>query len=430
MNIEESMNIENEELIKYAKLSTKNAQNEIPKIQEVQSSINMASSLSTKGSLNSMNSLDNMNKLGSLNSLGSLNTNENLLLLLNNNNNKDNNNSKDSLNKNNTYEKINNNMNTNNSNNFINTTKINTINNINLSNNSNNCNISSLNNARQIPRPAQKYFNVYFESKEDYIKSSGEYINEIYLNLLQDEKKKKIKPYYGYMNFQTEISEKMRAILIDWIIVNHNKFNLNSQTLFQTIWILDTYLSMRVVPLKQFQLLGLGCLLIACKSQETYYPKINLLLESTEYAFTKDDLLKMESNILNVLNYEILCPTAEEFYNIIAKAFGFNLKQYYCGKYFLESSLYDYQMIKYNPSVIAASCCYIVMKFFRIKSYDNLYSTHIILVECPQKAIKETARELCFLVKSLYTNTSYNSVKEKYSHDQYFNVVKYCEWKE
>ena len=67
----------------------------------------------------------------------------------------------------------------------------------------------------------KKLFDYEFESNEEYISFAGEYLNEIYVNLLWDEKKLKFKPNLGYMNIQNDINEQMRAILIDWLIVVH-----------------------------------------------------------------------------------------------------------------------------------------------------------------------------------------------------------------
>ena len=268
-------------------------------------------------------------------------------------------------------------------------------------------------------------FNFNFDNKEECIKYNGDYINELYSNLLEEEKTLIIKPKYGYMSFQTDINEKMRAILVDWIIEIHDKFHLKSQTLYQTIWLIDTYLSIKFIKRSDFQLLGLGCLYISCKFYEIYYPQLKECVEATDGAYSKEDLLRIEKDILKTTNYNLLPPSQEDFYNIIAKSFGFNEKQYYLGKYFMENSLIDYNMIKYSPSVIAVSCSYIVMKFFNISNYKQLYSTRIILEKCPQKIIKDTARELCFLVKNL-NSSEFKAIKEKFSSEKYYKVAEYC----
>jgi len=41
---------------------------------------------------------------------------------------------------------------------------------------------------------------------------------------------------------QVDINEKMRAILVDWIIEVHLKFKLLPETLFLTINLIDRYL--------------------------------------------------------------------------------------------------------------------------------------------------------------------------------------------
>ena len=274
----------------------------------------------------------------------------------------------------------------------------------------------------------KEIFNFNFTNNEENISYSGEYLNEIYTNLLMDEKELNYKPKIGYMKLQNDINEQMRAILIDWLIEVHYRFRLKSETLYQTVWIIDTYLSMFPIIRARLQLLGIASLLISCKSQEIYYPQLNELIDITDGAYIKEELIEMETHILKVLNFNIVSPTSNDFFNIIAKAFNFDKRQFFLGKYFLESSLIDYQMIKYSSSVIAVSCAYIVMKFFGINNYKCLYSNDVIKENCPQKIIKEAAREICFLVKNLSQSTL-KAVKEKYSFAQFLNVAQYCEQK-
>lgn len=51
-------------------------------------------------------------------------------------------------------------------------------------------------------------------------------------------------PSPNYMFSQKDINEKMRAILVDWIIEVHLKFKLLPETLFITINLIDRYLSL------------------------------------------------------------------------------------------------------------------------------------------------------------------------------------------
>ena len=92
----------------------------------------------------------------------------------------------------------------------------------------------------------------------------------------------------------------------------------------------------------------------------------------------------------------------------------------------MESSLIDYQMIKYSSPVTGVSCAYVVMKFWGINNYKCLCSKNVVKEVIPQKVIKEAAREICHLVKNL-SNSNLKAVRDKYSLPQFLNVAQYCE---
>ena len=52
---------------------------------------------------------------------------------------------------------------------------------------------------------------------------NNEYLLEMYQNLILEEKN--VKSLFGYMKNQNDINEKMRAMLVDWLIDVHFKFN-------------------------------------------------------------------------------------------------------------------------------------------------------------------------------------------------------------
>ena len=265
------------------------------------------------------------------------------------------------------------------------------------------------------------YLNFDFINDQEKVSYAGEYLEEIYLNLLLEEGQSTIKPKMGYMSLQNEINEQMRAILIDWIIEVHFQFNLRQETLYMTISIIDTYLSFHFISRKELQLLGIVCLLISCKSQEIYYPSQNKFIEVTDGAYTKEDMLKMENDILKKLNFNIVYPTPNDFYNILSKLYNLDKKQYYLGKYFIECVLIDYKMIKYSSSVIAAACIYLVMKYFGINGYQKLYSNCIINENNPENIIKDSAKNIYELVGNL-SKSKLKTVKNKYGLTQFENV--------
>jgi hypothetical protein len=80
------------------------------------------------------------------------------------------------------------------------------------------------------------------------------------------------------MSMQTEINERMRAILIDWIIEVQNRLMLMPESLYLTVYIIDQYLSNENVPKKELQLVGVSAMLIASKYEEMWAPLVGSLL--------------------------------------------------------------------------------------------------------------------------------------------------------
>lgn len=56
-----------------------------------------------------------------------------------------------------------------------------------------------------------------------------------------------------HLQLQPEITGKMRAVLVDWLVQVHLRFHLLQETLYMTISILDRYLQVCIVsPLNNY----------------------------------------------------------------------------------------------------------------------------------------------------------------------------------
>ena len=261
------------------------------------------------------------------------------------------------------------------------------------------------------------YFNI---SNINNIQIPKEYINVIYYNLLKEEELEiKPMPDYTYMTRQNEINDKMRSILVDWIIEVHFKFNFTDETLFMTILIIDRYLSVCKITRSKFQLLGITALMIACKHEEIDLPKIKDFIYITDNAYTKNEVIKMEEEILDKLNFAFVYPSPIKFFEYLSLHFNFSKKQHMMGKYLMESFLLDIKNIKYKPSIIGCACAYIVMKFFKMKNYQESYDKKFFVLDetverYSEYNIKECAKDICILVDNI-SKTKYKSCFKKYS---------------
>jgi len=263
---------------------------------------------------------------------------------------------------------------------------------------------------------------------EDNVQIPKEYINTIYYNLLKEEDNG-INPStkINYMMLQSEINERMRGILIDWLIEVHYKFGFTDEALYMTVSIIDRYLSGNTVSKKNLQLLGITALLISCKHEEIDLPKINDFTYITNNAYEKNQVVDMENDVLKYLKFNLLFPSPIKFFEYLSLNFNFDEKMHMMGKYLMESFLLDIKYIKYKASIIACASCYIVMKFFKRKNYKDSYDKkfYSLVVDGKSKFnendIKDCAKDICSFIDNIYKNKFFGCQK-KFSDDKHQNV--------
>ena len=257
-----------------------------------------------------------------------------------------------------------------------------------------------------------------------------DYINIIYYNLLVEENQElNPKPVHTYMKSQKEINEQMRSILVDWIIDVHHKFGFTDETLFMTIIIIDRYCSSEQISRIKYQCLGITALMIACKHEEINVPKVEDFIYITDNAYTKEEVFKMENDVLSKLKFELLYPSPIKFYEYLSLNFNFSKKYHMLGKYLMETFLLDLKWLKYKPSIISCACTYIVMKFFKMDNYRQSYEKKFYLLDENVNTIpyglgvKDCAQDICIYVDNI-NNTNLLSCQKKYTKPEFESVAK------
>ncbi|KAF3546490.1 hypothetical protein DY000_02003958, partial [Brassica cretica] len=137
-----------------------------------------------------------------------------------------------------------------------------------------------------------------------------EYVEDMYTFYKQVENESKPQIY---MQTQPEINEKMRSIIIDWLVDVHLKFDLSPETLYLTVNIINRFLSLKPLPRRELQLLGVSALLVASKYEEIWPPQVNDLVYVTGYTYDEKQILVMEKTILGNLEYPSLLAASAVF---------------------------------------------------------------------------------------------------------------------
>ncbi|KAL8489270.1 hypothetical protein ACS0TY_025247 [Phlomoides rotata] len=183
-----------------------------------------------------------------------------------------------------------------------------------------------------------------------------EYVEEIYKYYKSAENEGRT---HDYMDSQPDINERMRAILIDWLVQVHYKFELSPETLYLTVNIIDRYLASKTTSRKELQLVGLSAMLVASKYEEIWAPEVNDLVCISDRIYSNKQVLVMEKQILGALEWNLTVPTLYVFLVRFIKA-SMTAKDVEKMVYFLaELGIMNYSStIMYSPSMIAASAVY------------------------------------------------------------------------
>lgn len=165
----------------------------------------------------------------------------------------------------------------------------------------------------------------------------------------------------AYISDQPNLNALMRGILVDWLVEVHMKFRLLPETLYLCVNILDRYLNKEKVPRRKLQLVGVTSLLLASKYEEIYPPEVKDCVYITDRAYTRQEVLDMEADIVKKLEFRMSVSTGYPFlkrYLDIMKASSTakNLANFY-----LERTLQEHESLEYRPSLLAAAATSLAM---------------------------------------------------------------------
>lgn len=146
----------------------------------------------------------------------------------------------------------------------------------------------------------------------------------------------------------------MRAVLMDWIVQVHHRFNLLPETLYLCVNYIDRFLSCKVVSLGKLQLVGATAIFIAAKYEEIDCPSVQEIVYMVDGGYTADEILKAERFMLSMLQFELGWPGPMSFLRRISKADDYDLETRTLAKYFLEITIMDERFVGSPPSFVAA----------------------------------------------------------------------------
>lgn len=227
-------------------------------------------------------------------------------------------------------------------------------------------------------------------------------------------------PIIKYIDTQPDVSKSMRSILVDWMVEVQESFELNHETLYLGVKIIDLYLSKCVIKRDHLQLLGSTALFIACKFDERTPPYADDFLYICDDAYKRRELLSMEIKVLKAIGFDLGVPLSYRFLRRYARCGKVSMEDLTLTRYILEMSLMDYELIDSSDSALAASALFLAriikgeptwtptLKFYSGYNVEDLYHLvhhlHNMISQPPKDHLK--------------------TIRNKYSHKVFFEVAK------
>jgi len=162
-----------------------------------------------------------------------------------------------------------------------------------------------------------------------------------------------------------------------------DKFRLNYNTYFHARLLFDAFLRERVkihsrdlisITTKTLQLVATGCLLVSIKLIEIHSVRVDDLVKIGDGAYSKEDLLRMELNILKVIKFNLVYPLPTEYVSKYTYGFDSNhlelvnrLMEFFCITY----NKIDSKMIAQNATAIVVKCVGYHIPFCLEKEFED-----------------------------------------------------------
>lgn len=225
-----------------------------------------------------------------------------------------------------------------------------------------------------------------------------------------------------YLDRQPEITESMRSILVDWMVEVQESFELNHETLYLAVKLVDLYLSKTVISRDQLQLVGSTALFIACKFDERVPPYVDDFLYICDDAYKRKELIAYEIRMLKAIGFDLGIPLSYRYLRRYARCAKVSMEELTLARFILELSLMEYSLLDASDSAVAAAalllarCC--------TSPQAGLWTPTL------QHYSGYNVEDLIHLVHVLHTMLTspprdhLKTVRNKYSHEVFYEVAK------
>ncbi|XP_066494236.1 cyclin-P [Tiliqua scincoides] len=170
---------------------------------------------------------------------------------------------------------------------------------------------------------------------------------------------------FGKSDVPPPMTAEMRALVIDWVVQVHEYLGLAESTLYLATYLMSAYMRVGKVRVPRLQLLGIACLFLACKVEESTLPTPARLCFMMEDAFTQKDLLRMERKILSRLKFELHYTNPAHLLCLLAQVGHCTLELQNLAMYFMELTLLEVDCLCFEPAQLSLAALCLAQRVLR-----------------------------------------------------------------
>jgi len=228
-------------------------------------------------------------------------------------------------------------------------------------------------------------------------------------------------------------NEKMRAVLIDWLVEVQIQFKLLQETLFLTVNTIDRFMAVegKSIPRSNLQLVGVSAMFLVSKIEEIYAPSISDFVYITDNAYSETEIRQMELRIIRALNFDFCQPISLNFLRRYSKAGEVDVQQHSLAKFSLEVCLLDCGLVGVPGSLLAsASLCLSLLLLDGANTLDTVWTDTLAFYSgYSRDAVLELVPKIASNLANLMKSNKLLAVKNKYKSTKFLKVAELGELK-
>jgi len=234
--------------------------------------------------------------------------------------------------------------------------------------------------------------------------------SRIYENILKSEAKFRVVKEPKHI-----VQYEMRSIVIDWLHEVASEYRFQWETLLLSVSIFDRYIHLHAVSVEKMQLIGVTSMFLASKYEEIHPPRIHDFAYMCDSAYTTEDIVIAENEIMSALDWSICCPTVGRFLEYYTTLYQFTPMTNHMARVFIDAVLQERAFLSFSACKIAGAA--LRLSCFYAENLDTCTNIDALNVD---EHLSGDMIHICYILNAAYRKiTSRRSLKHALTkHDR------------